>query len=137
MLEQTPYRSVAAIPLRSPDLPRFGALDLFCAQSTGLHDELLFEVADGIAEAIAAVLFAAPTSTYQHGMALPTWLNVHSVTHRMNVWVAVGMLMENAALDNSDALALLRAYAFGRQSTLDDIARQITDRELTLESVLS
>lgn len=137
VLAQTPFRSVSSIPLSVPDLPRFGALDLFCTDPAGLAVELVHEVATGIGEVISAALFAAPTANYQHGVTLPTWLNVASVTQRMNVWVAVGMLMENAGLDNSDALALLRAYAFGRQATLDDIARQVTNRELALETVLS
>ncbi|HEX8510380.1 MAG TPA: ANTAR domain-containing protein, partial [Propionibacteriaceae bacterium] len=131
------YRSFASIPLRSPDLPRFGALDLYSTQTTALSQILVDEIEDSIAGLISGMLFAAPTVTYQHGVTLPTWLNVESVTYRMNVWVAVGMLMEHADLTNTDALSVLRAFAFGQSTTLDDIARQITNRELTAQAVLT
>lgn len=136
MRGQTPYRSAAAIPLRSPELPRFGALDLFSTEPSGPNPELVQEVSGGIADAIGGVLFAAPTATYQHGIALPTWLNVGSVTYRMNVWVAVGMLMEHADLTNSDALAVMRAHAFSSEMSLDRVAQQITNRQLAPEVVL-
>lgn len=137
IIEQTPYRSFASVPLRSPELPRFGALDLYSTQTTPLAKILVEEVADSIADTIAGMLFAAPVATYQHGVSLPTWLNVESVTYRMNVWVAVGMLMEHTDLTNTDALSVLRAFAFSQSTTLDDIAKQITNREVTAETVLA
>lgn len=136
VLASTPFRSAASVPLRSPDLPRFGALDLYSTRPDGIGRDILDEVDGGIADAIAAVLFAAPTAVYQHGITLPRWLNVHSVTYRMNVWVAVGMLMEHADVSNPDALAVLRAYAFGHSATLDDVAKQVTSRRLAPKLVL-
>jgi len=61
---------------------------------------------------------------------LPMWMNNHLVNQRMNVWVAVGILIEHAGLSNADALAALRAYAYGHSVSLDDIAHKLTARRL-------
>lgn len=136
VFHQTPYRSFASIPLGSPDLPRFGALDLYSTDPEALPWELVEAVDCQLADRVADSLFTAPTAVYRHGLSLPTWLNVEPVTNRMNVWVAVGMLMERAALTNPDALAMLRAYAFGHGIALEEVAAQMTERHLLVEAVL-
>ena len=54
----------------------------------------------------------------------------------MNVWVAIGMVMEQGVLTNVDALALLRAAAFSRDVSLDDLAGQLTAHELGLDALV-
>jgi hypothetical protein len=137
LLEQTPFRSVASIPLRSDDLRRFGALDLYSANLETLTALSMDEVSTDIAEPIAAILFDAPTDTIQHGIPLPLWLNNRSVTHRMNVWVAVGILIEHANVTNADALAALRAYAYGHDTTLDDVADLVSSQRLRPAALLT
>ena len=59
-----------------------------------------------------------------------------AVARRMNVWVAIGMVMEQGVLTNVDALALLRASAYSRDVSLDDLAGQLTARELGLDALV-
>jgi hypothetical protein len=54
----------------------------------------------------------------------------------MNVWVAIGMAMAGLQLTAEDALALMSGYAFSHDSTLDQVARLMTDRELEPEALL-
>jgi hypothetical protein len=55
----------------------------------------------------------------------------------MNVWVAVGLVLERTQFGNADALAALRAYAFEHQASLDDVAADLTSGKLQPQSVLS
>ena len=73
---------------------------------------------------MAAILFDTPHTISHEGTLLPRWMNSAPVTQRMNVWVAVGILIEHAGLTNADALAAIRAYAYGHSASLDDIADQ-------------
>jgi hypothetical protein len=50
---------------------------------------------------------------------LPTLL---AQPQRMNVWIAVGILIEHDGVSNGDALAASRAYPYGHGASLDDIA---------------
>jgi len=65
------------------------------------------------------------------------WWRQHRVADRMLVWVAVGMLMERTRLSNSDALAVLRGYAFSHQMTLDAVAAKLTSQDLTTEELVN
>ena len=64
-------------------------------------------------------------------------MNNHSVAQRMNVWVAIGILIEHAGLTNADALAALRAYAYGHNASLDDIADHLTTQRLHPDALLA
>jgi hypothetical protein len=86
---------------------------------------------------MAAMLFDDPRNVSEYGTVLPMWMNNHSVNQRMNVWVAVGILIEHAGLTNADALAALRAYAYGHSVSLDDIARKLTTRRLHPDALLA
>ena len=68
---------------------------------------------------------------------MPNWLSTESAEERMNVWVAVGMSMERLQLNNMDALALLRGYAYSHSFTLDQVARLVTDKSLQPEQLLT
>ena len=86
---------------------------------------------------MAGMLFDAPRTVSQYGAVLPIWMDTRSVTQRMNVWIAVGILIEHAGLTNSDALAALRAYAYGHDADLDDIADLITTERLHPDALLA
>jgi hypothetical protein len=66
----------------------------------------------------------------------PSWLATDAANERMNVWAAVGMLMAALRLSNSNALAVLRGYAFSHELTLDQTARELTDRRLEPDQLL-
>lgn len=137
IVAHTPFRSIASIPIRSPDLPSFGALDLYSIDPQHLSLISLEQVMAEITDQIGTLLFEAPTVAFEHGITLPLWLSGDSVTSRMNVWVAVGILMEHSKVTNSDALAALRAYAFGHDTTLDDVSNQLSSELLKPHAVLA
>lgn len=136
LLHQTPYRSIASIPLKSREQERFGALDLYLTDEEGFSEFALEQVVAEIADPIAALLFDAPTRTFLHNQSLPEWLASDGVMDRMTVWIAIGMLMEESALTNGESLATLRAYAFAHDTTLDQLAGEVTRHDVTLETLL-
>ena len=136
-LAKTPFRGVASIPLKSARLQRSGALDLYSTDSEALLRLNLNEICTNIADPMAGMLFDSPRTVSQDGAMLPIWMNNHSVTQRMNVWIAVGILIEHAGLTNGDALAALRAYAYGHNASLDDIADHLTTRRLHPDALLA
>ena len=133
----TPFRSVASIPLKSPQGRHFGALDLYSTDSESLLRLNLDEIATGIADPMAGMLFDGPRTISEYGAVLPVWMNSRSVTQRMNVWIAVGILIEHAGLTNGDALAALRAYAYGHDAGLDDVAADLTTQRLPPDALLA
>jgi hypothetical protein len=138
LLTQTPFRSVISFPLNSRDgRLRLGALDLYLTISDRVPDFFLDQVCANIADPISVVLFEKPTPASGRWAKLPPWLDNSFVRGRMHVWVAVGMLIEHANLSNADALAALRAFAFGHDTNLDDVAREMMDQRLQPEAVLA
>jgi hypothetical protein len=136
-LTQTPYRSVASVPLRVDDSRMVGALDLYSTRSEQLDLDFVGEIGAEVADPVAAMLFG--------GLALPAdadpltevvWLNHERTNQRMQVWVAVGILMERGRLTNPDALAVLRAYAFSHEMTLDAVAADLVGHKLPAEAFI-
>jgi len=136
LTEQTPYRSVAALPLRLDGGRVLGALDLYSTGSDALPQELVEDVSLELAEPITAMVFGS-SAVDADRFTPPLWLAADSVIDRMNVWVAVGLVLEKARLDNAGALAVLRAYAFDRAASLDDVAADLTSGKLRPESLLN
>ena len=131
----TPFQSVASFPPRSPGGACLGALDLYSTSPDTPTSGELEEVHAAVAVPIASTLFRDPVAGERDGLSVPNWLKQESVDDRMNVWVAVGMSMQQLTLTNSDALALLRGYAYAHSVTLDQVARLVTDRGLQPEEL--
>jgi hypothetical protein len=136
-VRQTTYRSVASLPLRFLEERNVGALDLYSNDPDTLSQALLEEISTDIADPIGAILFAPALADLGDDPAIQGWLTSENVAERMNVWVAVGMLMQRLDLPNDDALAVLRGYAFGQQTTLDQVARQVTTKQLEPDALLA
>jgi hypothetical protein len=133
----TPFRSVASIPFRVPSRSLVGALDLYSVEPEGAAAfASLAEINTAIVVPIASVLFEGPGDDHGVAQALPNWLEHDAASDRVNVWVAIGMLVEHARLESDDALAVLRGYAFSHGSTLDDVSLRLTSRELDPADVL-
>jgi hypothetical protein len=100
-----------------------GALDLYSgdADPSPLRT-VIGDVEDVNVPLVRLVLFYASPSVSVEGVEVPLWLTTDPATHRMTLWVAVGMLIEHAPVDNSNALALLRGHAYSHGLTLDDVA---------------
>jgi hypothetical protein len=88
-----------------------------------------------IAPPISSLLFDLD-AIWSSSAALPPWLSGAVVAQRMQVWVAVGVLIEHGSVGNEVALAALRAYAVAHGLSIDDIAARLTDHELQPEAVL-
>lgn len=136
LLSQTPFRSIASLPLRSINDQRLGALDLYSSQPDAFNSVRMNQIHTDVADSIAAILFDPHTAAFPPGQVPAAWLFNASVRKRMNVWVAVGMVIEHAGVSNADALAALRAYAFGHDATIDDVADQVTTRRLRPDTLL-
>jgi hypothetical protein len=136
LLRQTPYRTVTSVPLQSRQQKRFGALDLYSTDDDTGSAMALEQLCAEVGDPIAAILFDGPTSIDRPATDLPAWLAADSVTDRMKVWIAIGMLMEDGILTNSAALASLRGYAFRHDATLDELAAQVIAHQVTPHTIL-
>lgn len=137
VVAHTPFRSVASIPFRVPSRSLAGALDLYSVMPQGAAAfATLAEINSGIVVPIASVLFEFPGDDHGDTYPRPNWLENDAAADRVNVWVAIGMLVEHARLESEDALSVLRAYAFSHGSTLDDVSLRLTSRELVPADVL-
>jgi hypothetical protein len=134
---QTAYRGVASFPLHDTQRRRFGALDLYATDPADLHRLSMDEVSVDVADPIAGILFDGPYTTSDGATELPVWMENQSVTRRMNVWVAVGMLIEHSSVTNDDALSVLRGYGYSHDLTLDTVADQVISRQVRPSELLS
>ena len=103
------------------------------ACTSSAHDPpsaYLINGANDVADTAAEMLFASPPLIERNGTTYPVWMTGASATQRMRVWLAVGLLTGHAGLSSADALAVLRAYAYGNRLTLDDVAEAVTIRQL-------
>jgi hypothetical protein len=137
LVAHTPFRSVASIPLRSAELPRFGALDLyFTHPDPRVFDDVLAKAAE-VADSVAEALLATPATLNSLGVRVPTWMTSDLVSRRANVWVAIGMIFNHANLTDTDAIAVLRAYAFTHDLSLDEVAGRMVTESLSAEDVMA
>jgi hypothetical protein len=133
LVRQTPFRSVASLPLRGPDGSHLGAVDLYSRDERGdaFADIPALEIASLVSQ------YLTDTSTWLPGDEGPGSVEAGTaLDRRLNVWVAAGMVIARTAMTNVDALAVLRAYAFGHDLSLDDLAERVTTRDLELDALL-
>lgn len=123
LVRQTPYRSVMSLTLTLGGY--IGALDLYSTDPTAATLPALDEVLSVVGEPIAELMRDVPPVEDRAGLLLPGWLVNKQVERRLNVWIAVGMVMEHHCLTSRDALALLRAYGYGSSRTLDSVSDDV------------
>lgn len=114
---QTSFRSAVAHPLAQQGRVTT-ALNLFFLDPNGsllLDIEQLAAVAAAAGARLSVALGPNPSSVPASGGA----------ADRQQIWVAVGIAMSAWRLDGPDALDRLRAYAYGRGSTLDELAAEL------------
>jgi hypothetical protein len=138
LLEHTPYRGVISLPLQVTDGSR-GALDLFLVDPDRL---LLVRLADAVAitdqvgEALRTGEQDDPDAQQESDLPAPSWLRTPAARRRANVWVAMGMAMGRFHLSATDALALLRSYAYGHDTDLDQVAAGVMEGTIDLRGML-
>jgi hypothetical protein len=137
LVRQTPFRAVASLPLRVPGQPPVGALDLYTDDVRMPPHAANAEVQAAIADQISGLLFDAPLVRADWtDEPVAAWLAGPAVAGRMQVWEAVGMVMQTLAATQGEGLALLREYAQGHDATLDAVAERLVTEELAPTALL-
>lgn len=133
LTRQTPFRSVASMPLPTPDGKIFAALDLYSENPRLSADLDLDRASAEFGASMGALLDLCldPVRSAASDAVLPEWY-AEATARRLDVWVAVGMVMELRSGPGDDALSLLRGYAYSRDRSLDDVAEDIVLGRLTV-----
>ena len=130
LVSRTPIRSVVSLPL-DDEFSELGVLDLYLVPP---HDPGRLDLALGraVAGEVTAALRATNgrTSVDADG---PAWLDAPAAGRRSLVWQAIGFVNTGLGVRSPDALAMLRAHAYGEGLTLDDLAARVVDRDVPLE----
>jgi hypothetical protein len=134
---QTPFSATISLPLPLTDTLS-GALDLYLLDAQRVEAVSLADTVTVGEEIVHALLIAQAIPGLLAGPSdapEPAWLTSPSAQHRVEVWVAMGMVM--AALDTpaANALARLRGYAYAQDSTLDDLAHRLLQGTLTVHDI--
>jgi hypothetical protein len=137
LVRQTPYRSIASVPLRITD-SICGAVDLYFHDPDGAFTIDLAD-ADLVAAQIANLLRAnagpSEPSTAQARALVPAWVHSPSSRRRMRTWIATGALMAHFKMNEPDALARLRAHAYSNEQDVDVVTDAIIDGSLAPENL--
>jgi hypothetical protein len=127
LVTRTPFRTVVGLPLRGP-LHGMGSLDLYLLDPGGLATVDAPEAmttAGLVSEHLAHA--ANWTAWTDHG---PAWMSSAQAEQRARVWVAMGMTSQALQVPTTDALALLRSFAYSSGRLLDDVAEDIASGRL-------
>ena len=133
LVAATPYRAVFSAPLDLA-LSEFGTLDLYL-----LHPMELSEMPAADAELVVRQVSAGLIADRSGWSGMPrdtvTWLDNPTATARLVVPVASGMLISHLGYDFEHALALLRAHASARDTTVDHLAVQLVNRQVPISEL--
>lgn len=142
LTERTPFRAVAAVPLSDPSGVVFAALNLYSVQPVLPELPSASEIDRAIAGPITALLMGlidgleTDDGSDLTSQALGASSDAHNFQRRVDVWAAVGMVMEAGPVSDIEALARLRAYSFRRGFTIDDVGSSLVERQITPYDVL-
>ena len=120
-------RAVFAFPMQVGAV-RLGAVDVYRDEVGGLAREAMLRALIFTDIALRTLLDAQLHDGQDTGATLDETLD-----GRFEVYQAQGMVMIQLAVDASEAMARLRAYAYANDRRLSDIAKDIVARRITLE----
>lgn len=120
--EQTEIRALFALPLQWGTI-NLGVLDLYRSTAGALSQEQSRDVLSAMDT--AALMMLGLRTDPGDGEWLPP-----AVGGRAEVHQATGMVLVQLGVSAQDALARLRAHAFGEQRLLIDVARDVVSRRL-------
>ena len=129
----TPIRSILALPLPGR-LRRVAVLDLYFTDPYGAIS-IDIEQARLVVRLVAEELDRAAHWAQSDDTGVPDWWDTPAASERGRLWVAVGMVTAALHVSASDALALLRAHAYGSDRTVDDLAADVVNRQVTLNDL--
>ena len=119
----TPFRAVVALPLQ-PAFAGAGAIDLFFTRSEDVPELDVFE-ALAVGELVSSALSEAAVWSTWSSAEGPEWLRGPASQRRVAVWEAMGKVSVALDVPVAAALDLLRARAYGRDSSVDDVAAEV------------
>jgi hypothetical protein len=119
----TTFRAVVALPLQ-PALAGAGAIDLYFQRSADVLDLDVFE-ALAVGELVASALSEAAVWSDWTPDEGPEWLHGPTPQRRAAAWEAMGRLSVDLRVGAQEALALLRAHAYGAGRTVDEAAGEL------------
>ncbi len=129
LVTRTAVRGIISLPLA--DRARgFGALDLYLVPPNDVGAVTLFDALAVASETVSVLHRAGRSDRHPEG---PAWLDAPAVERRSLVWQAMGFVNAGLEISSKDALALLRAYAYGEGLELDTLAAQVLSRQVPLE----
>jgi hypothetical protein len=138
LFRRTPYRAIISLPLTLTATER-GAMDLYLPDpgrldAVGLADAsaVTDEVVAALTDRTATIGADSADRPRRSDGPAPAWLNTPVAHGRTNVWIAMGIVMTRFELTASDAMALLRSYAYGHDMVLDDLAAAVVDGTVDL-----
>jgi hypothetical protein len=138
LFAQTPYRAIICLPL--PLEPEVNAaLDLYLRDPRAMGSVTVADILT-IGRQITDALLVARAVTGDatgRGEGDPAWMHGAATEDRLNVWVAMGMLMTRASLTAPDALALLRGYSYSHDTVVDLVAAQLMQGALNIDEVVA
>jgi hypothetical protein len=123
LLGKTPFRAVVALPLL-PTLAGNGAMDLFFCRPDEVIDLDVFE-ALAVGGLVTSALSDAAVWSEWSAESGPEWLHGPATGRRAAVWEAMGRLGIDLELTAPAARDLMRAYAYGRDRSIDDVAADV------------
>jgi len=124
VMERSPVRALFAIPLQWGAV-NLGVLDLYRREPGGLAEA---QLRDAISTADTAALMMLGLRT-DPDHSVGGWLD-HSVAHRAEIHQATGMVSVQLDVGAPEALARMRAHAFGHDRLLIEVARDVVGRRL-------
>ena len=136
LLRSTSYRSVMSVPLRF-DAGHAGAMDLyFTGPESGPHVDMINAtiIAAEITSALSTAFGGRRRSRPDHH--LPTWAASPAAAARTRVWTAIGIVMAAHPMTGPDALARIRAYAYARDLTVDDLADALITHRIDANDIV-
>ncbi len=130
LVTHTPVRGVISLPLGN-ELQGIGALDLYTVPPTAVT---ALDPTDALEiSAEVTTTFRAYSRAARRLSDGPVWLDAPAAARRSVVWQAMGFLNSGLGVTSTDALALLRAYAYTHGVDLDELATRIIDGHLPLD----
>jgi hypothetical protein len=127
LVEQSPFRSILTVPLALSE-SLHGAIDLFFVDPGRADEVRLVDVLVAQQE-VTVALTGASLAAELASPAGPL------ARERLQVWIALGMLITELGVPAGDATDLLRAYAFSHDQTLDDVAAAMVAGDIDAERV--
>lgn len=135
LVEHTPFRTVASIPMFT-GMGRFGAIDLYWNTPSVPDENTSMEAAATLAPVIASLLTtSSPQTNERLGVSTQAWIEAPPVRARMQVWQAIGMLNARK-LNSANALSVLRAAAYSRDLTIDELSEQLIARQISAQQIM-